>query len=92
MSHRPDDELVVPGYAMENAVGQAVIMAVADTLRFCNDQPMIDNGEGEVVFITTVDHRLVVEKMRDSGLLNVYNFIKTAKKIRSGCGSDNDSG
>ena len=92
MSHRPDDELTVPGYAIENTVGHAVLRAVCDTLEFCNENPMITDELGETVFITTADHRLVANKMRESGLLNVYNFIKTAKKIRSSCGSDNDSG
>lgn len=92
MSHRPDDELAVPGYAIENTVGHSVLRAVCDTLEFCNDNPMITDEEGETVFITTADYRLVAEKMRGSGLLNVYNFIRSANKIRSGCGSDNDSG
>lgn len=92
MSHRPDDELAVPGYAIENTVGHSVLRAVCDTLEFCNDNPMITDEEGETVFITTADYRLVAEKMRESGLLNVYNFIRSANKIRSGCGSDNDSG
>ena len=92
MSHRPDDELSVPGYAIENTVGYAVLRSVCDTLEFCNKNPMITSEYGESVFVTTADHRLVAEKMRESGLLNVYNFIRTATKIRSDCGSDADSG
>lgn len=92
MSHRPDDELLQPGYVLDNAVAHAVLMAVSDTLEFCNEQPMIDNGEGESVFVTTADHRLVAERMRASGFLNIYNYVKAAKKCQDDCDSGKCSG